>query len=247
MRRRVLVSGLSYVSRDWDDTRSLCTTTCKWKYLAHENAERGSGWDESYFSSIGLAELADEGFARIGTRVRPMGERIGGLTARAAEELGLAEGTAVGVSIIDAHAGVLAAGAVVDGKRRCGALEPGCADLGTRAAYGLFACSFIRRGSGPYSRDVPDLWRLKAGQSSTWRDRSCYRFACARIELRMQASAGHYAYAISRSLDELLRRWRFCGAHARAAFLPYLQTGARGRIQPARMISGLKLSNTLTR
>ena len=55
------------------DTRSLCTTTCKWTYLAHE-----SGWDASYFRSIGLGALSDEGFERIGTRVRPMGERIAG-------------------------------------------------------------------------------------------------------------------------------------------------------------------------
>src|SRR5689334_5430542 len=28
------------------DTRSLCTTTCKWTYLAHEQQERGTGWDD---------------------------------------------------------------------------------------------------------------------------------------------------------------------------------------------------------
>ena len=41
--------------------RSICTTTCKWTYLGHERR-----WDESYFREVGLAELADEGFQRIG-------------------------------------------------------------------------------------------------------------------------------------------------------------------------------------
>ena len=48
-----------------------------------------------------------------------MGERAGGLTPRAATELGLAPGTAGGVSIIDAHAGGLGVlGAARDGPRR---------------------------------------------------------------------------------------------------------------------------------
>ncbi|MCC6552412.1 MAG: ribulokinase, partial [Polyangiaceae bacterium] len=115
------------------DVRSLCTTTCKWTYLGHEG---GVGWDAGYFRAIGLGDLADEGFARIGgsgrrarhverdpeprvwtgTRVRPMGERAGGLTAAAAAERGLAPGTAVAGSIIDAHAGGLGLlGAPLDG------------------------------------------------------------------------------------------------------------------------------------
>jgi ribulose kinase len=53
---------------------------------------------------IGLASWR-EGFARIGTDVRPMGERIG-LLADAARELGLVR-EFQGVSITDAHAGGL--------------------------------------------------------------------------------------------------------------------------------------------
>jgi FGGY-family pentulose kinase len=58
-----------------NDVRSLCTTVCKWTYLAH-----AGGWDAAFFRSIGLGDLVDEGFARIGTNVRPMGERAGTLT-----------------------------------------------------------------------------------------------------------------------------------------------------------------------
>lgn len=46
--------------------RSICTVTCKWTYLAHE--ER---WDPSYFHQIGLSDLAEEGFTRIGTEIVP--------------------------------------------------------------------------------------------------------------------------------------------------------------------------------
>src|SRR5690606_16133935 len=79
--------------------RSACTVTCKWTYLSHENR-----WDESYFRQIGLEELANEGFARIGTEIRAGGTAIGGLTEEAAADLGLAPGTAVAVGLIDAHA-----------------------------------------------------------------------------------------------------------------------------------------------
>ena len=48
--------------------RSVCTVTCKWTYLAHEGR-----WDAGYFRQIGLGDLADEGFARIGTEIVPAG------------------------------------------------------------------------------------------------------------------------------------------------------------------------------
>jgi FGGY-family pentulose kinase len=90
-----------------DDTRSLCTTVCKWTYLGHKGLD-GQGWDKSYFKKIGLGDLATNKFKRIGTRIRPMGEPVGkGLTEQSAAELGLRPGTAVGVAIIDAHAGGL--------------------------------------------------------------------------------------------------------------------------------------------
>jgi D-ribulokinase len=38
------------------EARSVCTVTCKWTYLAHENR-----WDEAYFRAVGLGALADEG------------------------------------------------------------------------------------------------------------------------------------------------------------------------------------------
>jgi len=151
-----------------NDVRSLCSTTCKWTYVA-----RNGGWSDSYFRDIGLADLVDEGYARLGVRVRPMGERIGGLTETAARELGLAPGTPVGVSIIDAHAGGIGTlGMAIDG------VAPDEAELEKRLALigGTSSCHmavsrearFVQGVWGPYeSAMVPGLWLNEGGQSAT--------------------------------------------------------------------------------
>ncbi|QDU75604.1 Ribulokinase [Bremerella volcania] len=158
-----------------DETRSLCSTVCKWTYLGHDNNHEQIGrWDASYFESIGLGELVAEKFARIGTMVRPMGEAIGtGLTRNAAAELGLLEGTAVGVSIIDAHAGGIGMiGAALEG------VSPSAEQLDRRLALigGTSSCHmavsqearFIRGIWGPYySAMIPGMWLTEGGQSAT--------------------------------------------------------------------------------
>ena len=128
-------------------SRSICTVTCKWTYLAHEKR-----WEAKYFKDIGLGELADEGFARIGTSIVDPGSPLAqGLTAVAASELGLNAGTAVGASLIDAHAGgVGTLGTHVDGE----------IGIQNRLAYifGTSACSmassdkpvFVNGVWGPY-------------------------------------------------------------------------------------------------
>ncbi len=160
-----------------DDTRSLCTTVCKWTYLGHEEPKvEGSvgRWEDSYFQVVGLDDLADEGYSRIGRRVRPMGEPVGkGLTEKAAQELGLRPGTAVGVAIIDAHAGGLGLlGAPLDGD------APETPDFDRRLALicGTSTCHmavspesrFIPGVWGPYfSAMVPGMWLNEGGQSAT--------------------------------------------------------------------------------
>ncbi len=156
-----------------DATRSLCSTVCKWNYLGHRKGA-GRGWDAGYLRQIGLGDLVTEGFRRLGREVRPMGEPVGrGLTARAAREFGLAPGTPVGVSIIDAHAGGLGLlGARLDGR------APTAAALNRRLALigGTSSCHmavsvkprFIRGIWGPYySAMIPGLWLTEGGQSAT--------------------------------------------------------------------------------
>src|SRR5437660_6080029 len=82
-------------------TRSMCTLTCKWTYLAHERR-----WSRRFFERIGLGDLLADGGEKIGKAIAEPGTAIGkGLAPNAAAELGLLPGTAVGASLIDAHAG----------------------------------------------------------------------------------------------------------------------------------------------
>jgi FGGY-family pentulose kinase len=239
------------------DTRSLCSTTCKWTYLAHEQAERGSGWDDSYFRSIGLAELCDDGYARIGPRVRPMGERIAGLTAEAARELGLSAGTPVGVSIIDAHAGGLGMlGAVVD------EVAPDAAALERRLALicGTSTCHMACSAQphypagiwGPYySAMIPGLWLTEGGQSATGALIDHVIDSHARgAELRAQARRdGSDAYTLLNArLTVLASTCEFPAQLTRDLHvLPYFHGNRSPRADPTLrgMISGLKLSDSL--
>ncbi|KAL3117713.1 hypothetical protein niasHT_004994 [Heterodera trifolii] len=85
------------------DERSICTLTCKWTFLGHEKR-----WDEGFFRAIGLNEIVDQNFQKIGQKVLPLGAKVGsGLSPKAAKEFGLSTGTSVGVGLIDAHAGAL--------------------------------------------------------------------------------------------------------------------------------------------
>ena len=156
-----------------NDTRSLCTTVCKWTYLGQRGPD-GAGWDADYFTSIGLGDLASDGFRRIGTTIRPMGEPVGfGLTPEAAKDLGLETGVAVGVSIIDAHAGGLGLlGATIKGEAPTPkALNQRLALIGGTSSCHMAVSPkprFIAGIWGPYfSAMIPDLWLTEGGQSAT--------------------------------------------------------------------------------
>jgi len=143
-----------------DLSRSTCTVTCKWTYLAHEGR-----WDPSYFHAVGLGVLADESFARIGRRVVAPGSALGnGLTPRASTELGLPIGTAVGAGIIDAHAGGLGTVGI-----------EGDPFASMAYVFGTSSCTmtttrepvFVPGVWGPYrSAMVPGTWLNEGGQSA---------------------------------------------------------------------------------
>lgn len=143
-----------------DLARSTCTLACKWTYLAHEGR-----FDPGYFRAIGLADLADEDFARIGLRIVEPGSALGhGLTELAAANLGLVPGTPVSAGMIDAHAGGI--GTVGIGGTP---LE----NLGY--IFGTSSCTmtstsepiFVPGVWGPYySAMVPGVWLNEGGQSA---------------------------------------------------------------------------------
>jgi FGGY-family pentulose kinase len=236
------------------DVRSLCTTTCKWTYLA-----RAGGWQRDFFEAAGLGDLAAEGFARIGTRVRPMGERAGGLTEASARELGLVAGTPVGVAIIDAHAGGVGtigasiAGAPVD----VAALERRLSLIGgTSSCHMALAreARFVPGVWGPYfSAMVPDLWLAEGGQSATGAliDHVVQTHARG-AELAAQAKArapGESVYALLNArLDALAADAPFPAALARDLHvLPdhHGNRSPRGDATLRGMVSGLKLTDSV--
>lgn len=150
-----------------EDSRSLCSTVCKWTYLGHEGK-----WDKSYFESLDLDDLLTDNAQAIGSDIRPMGEPVGnGLTMQAAQELGLATGTKVGTSIIDAHAGGI-------GVLGAAGMTGEAADFNKRLALigGTSSCHmtvsrtarFIDGIWGAYySAMIPGYWLNEGGQSAT--------------------------------------------------------------------------------
>ncbi len=146
--------------------RSICTLACKWNFLSHEHR-----WSNSYFERIGLGDLASESRAKIGEEIVAPGTPLGvGLTKSAALDFGLPEGTPVGASLIDAHAGGVG---TIGGREESG----GPVDVRRRLAYimGTSACimattsepRFVPGVWGPYySGMVPGFWLNEGGQSA---------------------------------------------------------------------------------
>nr|XP_032813588.1 FGGY carbohydrate kinase domain-containing protein isoform X1 [Petromyzon marinus] len=151
-------------------TRSLCCVVCKWTY----NVD--SGWDQSFWDEIGLSDICQEGYSRIGVDFLGPGQPLsGGLTMHAADELGLHPGTAVGAALIDAHAGTIGViGGDVTGLGLACESQPITARLsmigGTSTCHMALSDKALFVGGvwGPYySVVLPGLWLNEGGQSAT--------------------------------------------------------------------------------
>lgn len=233
-----------------DATRSLCSTVCKWTYLGHEQR-----WDKSYFKQIGLEDVLEHDAAKIGSDVKMMGEPLGhGLTQRAASEMGLIAGTAVSVSIIDAHAGTLGtlgatgvSGEVADFNRRVALIG------GTSTGHMAMSrtARFIGGVWGPYySAILPEYWLNEGGQSATGAliDHVIQSHPCYPELLAQANTQGQTIYEV---LNALLRR--MAGEPEEIAFLtqdihmlPYFHGNRSPRANPTLTgtLTGLKLSRT---
>ncbi|XP_038056247.1 FGGY carbohydrate kinase domain-containing protein-like isoform X2 [Patiria miniata] len=157
-------------------SRSLCSVVCKWTYQADRTGRKE--WSDSFWEQIGLGELKENNYAKIGSTVLSPGEPVGsGLTNQAASELGLKPGTPVGASIIDAHAGGL--GVVGADISSHSLVKAGKEDaITTRLALicGTSSChmaistqpTFVPGVWGPYfSAMVPGYWLNEGGQSAS--------------------------------------------------------------------------------
>ena len=218
-------------------------------------------WDDSFFRAIGLGDLVDEGYRRIGRRIRPMGEPVGqGCSAARRRELGLAPGTAVGVSIIDAHAGGLGVlGARVGGGD---AIDPEALETRLALIGGTSSCHmavsrearFIPGVWGPYfSAMVPGMWLTEGGQSATGSLIDHVVFGHARSEeLRQEARAsGKTVYEILNERSNRLaaggRRSLPGRAHARPARAAVLPRQPLARAPTPRCAARSRASSSRTR
>lgn len=244
-----LVDFLTYRATG-NDTRSLCTTVCKWTYLGHE-----ARWADDFLVQIGLAELCAEGHARIGQNVRPMGECVGGLSVTAARELGLVPGVPVGVGIIDAHAGGLGLlGAPLDGR------APDASELEHRLALisGTSSCHmavaanprFVPGVWGPYySAMVPGFWLTEGGQSATGAliDHVISTHAQSAALARDASANATTVYALLNAVLARLTETHTALLCDELHVLPYFHGNRSPRADPSLrgMVSGLKLSHSI--
>ncbi|XP_061549455.1 FGGY carbohydrate kinase domain-containing protein isoform X4 [Phycodurus eques] len=240
-------------------TRSLCTLVCKWTYCPPV------GWDVTFWTSIGLDDLTENNFTKIGNVTCSPGTPLGdGLTQEAAADLGLDFGTAVGASLIDAHAGGLAViGADVKGFRLPCEGQP----ITSRMAMicGTSSCHMAISGQplfvpgvwGPcLSAMVPDVWLNEGGQSATGRlidhmVKGHAAFAQLREKARQRCPAtgddGIYGYLN----DHLSRMSSSCSAVDLLASSLHVWPDFHGNRSPLAdpalkgMVVGLSLSQTL--
>ncbi|KAJ7725096.1 FGGY family of carbohydrate kinase [Mycena metata] len=160
-------------------TRSCCSLTCKCSFIPQ------TGWKDDFFTKIGLGDFVEGKYKQIGaadpekdvlTAGLPVGQ---GLCKKAAEELGLVEGTPVGSGIIDAYAGWLGtvgARYTVDGKLSDSmpALDESRHRLA--AVAGTSTCHLVQSPEGVFVNGVwgpyrdamfRGWWMNEGGQSST--------------------------------------------------------------------------------
>lgn len=239
-----------------ETTRSLCTTVCKWTYMAHEASNYGTdGWADDFWVEIGLEGLVDENYRRIGREIRPLGKSVGsGLTSEAAQDLGLTSGTAVAVSAIDAHAGGIGLLGSSSGNGD-GSLDQRLALIGGTSSCHMAVSEeprFIDGIWGPYySAMVPGMWLTEGGQSATGALIDHVIFSHARSEdLQGRAKqTGKTVYELlNEKVDQLSESVGFPALLTRDLHvLPYFHGNRSPRADASLrgVISGLRLSDSV--
>jgi len=105
-----LTDALTHIATN-SETRSFCSVVCKQGYVPVGVDGSVKGWQEDFLTDIGLKDLCEDNFRRMGGvngvngRYLTAGELIGTLSEKAASDMGLPAGIAVGSGVIDAYAG----------------------------------------------------------------------------------------------------------------------------------------------
>lgn len=171
------------------DVASVCTLTCKWNYLAHEQR-----FSATLLAAVGLEDAIE----KIPATVLPLGAKAGYLQPDVAARWGLTEDVVVAGGIIDAHAGGLSLSgsqpegslAIISGTSNCHMIvSPQPIDI--PGVWGPY-----------YGAMLPGLWLNEGGQSA----------AGALVEWTLQQHA-HWpavrqeASALGISTYQLLNQW----------------------------------------
>ncbi|PGH28798.1 hypothetical protein GX50_08461 [[Emmonsia] crescens] len=171
-----------------NEKRSFCSVVCKQGYVPVGVDGSVKGWQPDFLNEIGLEELTEDSFKRIGGvngengEYLSAGELVGTLCGKAASELGLPAGIAVGSGVIDAYAGWIGTvGAKVHlgsdqlsseaaKNDRSQAFSRLAAVAGTSTCHLAMSPNpvFVPGVWGPY-RDtiIPGFWMAEGGQSAT--------------------------------------------------------------------------------
>ncbi|KAF2025261.1 Pentulose kinase [Setomelanomma holmii] len=182
-----LTDALTHIATG-SETRSFCSVVCKQGFVPVGVDGSVKGWQEDFLTEIGLEDLVQDSFKRMGGvdkvngRYLTAGELVGTLSEKAAADMGLQPGIAVGSGVIDAYAGWIGTvGAKVKLNEDTLDMEVPKNDVSqafTRlaAVAGTSTCHlamsrdpvFVDGVWGPY-RDVllPDYWMAEGGQSAT--------------------------------------------------------------------------------
>ncbi|KAI9717346.1 MAG: hypothetical protein M1828_007234 [Chrysothrix sp. TS-e1954] len=171
-----------------NENRSFCSVTCKQGFVPIGVDGSTTGWQKDFLEQIGLADLCEDNFRRLGGvngmngKYLSAGELCGTLSEKAAQDMGLPAGIAVGSGVIDAYAGWIGTvGAKVklsDSELSTSAAKNDVSQAFTRlaAVAGTSTCHiamskephFVPGVWGPY-KDVliPEYWLAEGGQSAT--------------------------------------------------------------------------------
>lgn len=160
------------------EARSFCSIVAKQGYVPVGVADSTKGWSADFLNKIGLPELVEDNFRRLGGvngengEILSAGTFLGNLTPEAAKELGLTASVAVGSGVIDAYAGWIGtvAAKFESGQEQTPVSHRLAAVAGTSTCHLVMSDEpvFVPGVWGPY-RDVllPGKWLAEGGQSCT--------------------------------------------------------------------------------
>ncbi|PCG93517.1 Carbohydrate kinase, FGGY-related [Penicillium occitanis (nom. inval.)] len=182
-----LADALTHIATG-NEKRSFCSVVCKQGYVPVGVDGSVKGWQDDFLKEIGLEDLVTEDYKRMGGvdgvngDYLSAGELVGTLCDKAAAELGLPPGIAIGSGVIDAYAGwigTVGAKVSLEGDEidadvakndRTQAFSRLAAVAGTSTCHLAMSPNpvFVPGVWGPYKDTIiPGYWMTEGGQSAT--------------------------------------------------------------------------------